>query len=75
MSDESARIDCNCEAVLGREFLTSGERQDGERVDCPRCGRDWVHICDEAEGCSWVRASRTEVQTVHPEQATLGEAA
>lgn len=47
---------CNCEAQAPGGFLTSGERQDGERWTCPSCGKVWEHICDESEGCRWERA-------------------
>lgn len=45
-----------CEASAPRGFLTSGQRQDGERWKCPDCGRVWIHVCDEAEGCAWFPA-------------------
>jgi hypothetical protein len=61
MIGPGTRAECDCEQVIGKSFLISGYRQDGERVDCPSCGRDWVHVCDEAEGCTWVRASKTEL--------------
>lgn len=45
-----------CQAALyeerGEGWMKSGHRQEGEEVTC-RCGRSFVHICDEAEGCSW----------------------
>lgn len=43
----------NCEKSAPFGFLVSGYRQDGERWTCPDCGKVWVHLCDEAEGCSW----------------------
>lgn len=45
----------SCENSAPPGFLTSGHRQDGERWVCPDCGAQWVHACDEAEGCSWER--------------------
>ena len=32
---------------------SAGTAQDGEAWTCPRCGRAWIHVCDEAEGCWW----------------------
>jgi hypothetical protein len=50
----------NCEAFdpglangTGYSYLQSGYRQDGEEWTCPACGKTWVHVCDEAEGCAW----------------------
>ena len=37
-------------------FLVSGHRVNGEVWACPVCGRRWVHVCDEAEGCAWFTA-------------------
>jgi hypothetical protein len=31
----------------------SGQAANGERWKCPKCGREWEHECDEAEGCTW----------------------
>ena len=28
----------------------------GQRWKCPKCGKLWVHDCDEAEGCAWYPA-------------------
>ena len=50
-----AHTPTDCEAAIGSSFLLSGYRQDGERVCCPGCGNRWVHVCDEAEGCRWVK--------------------
>lgn len=42
--------------------LRADRRHDPNRCDrlpefdCP-CGRTWVHICDEAEGCFYAEAS------------------
>ncbi|HXI95620.1 MAG TPA: hypothetical protein VNG04_05810 [Candidatus Acidoferrum sp.] len=52
---------CDCEAAIngskpGTDWLMGMERQDGEIVECPDCGKQWVHVCDEAEGCTWVPA-------------------
>jgi hypothetical protein len=27
---------------------------DGERARCKTCHKVWQHVCDEAEGCSWI---------------------
>jgi hypothetical protein len=37
----------------GRPSLKYGGWQDGDELTCPSCGARWVHVCDEAEGCSW----------------------
>ena len=51
---------CDCEAAIeaekGAGWLRRCTCEDGEKVSCPACGKGWVHICDEAEGCSWVPA-------------------
>lgn len=39
------------EAIHGP--LTAGTWQEGTVLTC-RCGKSWVHVCDESEGCSWV---------------------
>ena len=30
---------------------------DGRKRRCSKCNRTWEHVCDEAEGCSWVLRS------------------
>lgn len=45
----------DCEASAAPGWLTSGYRQNGERWKCPDCGRRWVHVCDEADGCQWIQ--------------------
>ena len=45
--------ECNCEAMAPVGFLASGYHQDGDTWTCPGCRRRYVHVCDEAEGCSW----------------------
>jgi hypothetical protein len=51
---------CDCEAAIEQEkgsgWLRRGTCRNGERVECSGCGRRWVHVCDEAEGCSWAPA-------------------
>lgn len=44
----------NCEASLTEKHgsLTSGYWKDGTELVCT-CGKKWVHVCDESEGCSW----------------------
>lgn len=42
-----------CEESLERTYPNHSQAEDGERWQC-ECGRVWVHICDEAEGCCWV---------------------
>lgn len=52
-----------CESAIaeaqGSDWLLSGHRQDGETIECPGCGREFVHVCTESEGCSWVPAGRS----------------
>lgn len=45
----------NCEQALtdAHGSLTSGFWQEGAVLTCS-CGREWVHVCDEAEGCCWM---------------------
>lgn len=44
-------------------FLTNPEHCiDGERARCNKCRRTWVHICDEAEGCSWECTSKARAK-------------
>lgn len=50
-----AHTPTDCEEMIGLPFLLSGYRRDGERVRCAGCGTLWVHVCDEAEGCRWVK--------------------
>jgi hypothetical protein len=33
--------------------LTASSCRDGDTVICKTCGRELVHVCDEAEGCYW----------------------
>jgi hypothetical protein len=47
-------------ARTGRGVMVDGELVthpnqciDGERARCSTCLRTWVHVCDEANGCSW----------------------
>ena len=47
----------SCDAALTLEALNNprldaGRAQDGDEWKC-NCGRIYVHICDEAEGCRW----------------------
>lgn len=43
-----------CEEKLTEKHgdLTSGHWKEGTVLVCA-CGKPWVHICDEAEGCAW----------------------
>jgi hypothetical protein len=44
-----------CEAYLAKiGKLYTGYCTDGEKVTCEQCGQVLEHVCDEAEGCSWV---------------------
>jgi hypothetical protein len=36
---------------------------DGERARCSTCKRTWVHVCDEAEGCSWTLAPKRKAKS------------
>jgi hypothetical protein len=40
------------------EFVDGGHCRDGARIRCTNCGTSWVHICDEAGGCSWNEIQR-----------------
>lgn len=43
-----------CKAEIEKTGLVFRARhKDGERWDCPQCGKTWEHICDEADGCAW----------------------
>lgn len=37
----------------GQFTINANHCVDGERARCSSCKRTWVHVCDEAEGCSW----------------------
>jgi hypothetical protein len=41
-----------CERELLRRYPGHAQARDGERWTCS-CGRHFVHLCDEASGCSW----------------------
>lgn len=43
-------------------YLISGWRQDGEEITC-ECGQRFVHVCDEAEGCSWIPIGKPDPPT------------
>jgi hypothetical protein len=43
---------------------SAGTAQDGEAWTCPKCGRKWVHVCDEAEGCCWEPDVEAEVMAM-----------
>lgn len=47
-----------CDRILKREqvesrALSNGRAKDGDGWTCT-CGRRFVHVCNEAEGCYWV---------------------
>lgn len=47
--------------ISGKQFLINGAHcVDGARARCKTCHRVWEHVCDEAEGCSWVCRSKTK---------------
>lgn len=54
-SDSGCHCEAHIERALGNGWLTRGSRKDGERVRCPWCFACWEHVCDEAEGCWWIR--------------------
>jgi transposase-like protein len=35
------------------EIRSQASAIQGQSWTCPKCGRRWVHECDEAEGCAW----------------------
>lgn len=41
-----------CEIFLKKQRPNHQQAQDGETWTCA-CGRHFVHVCDEAEGCRW----------------------
>lgn len=43
----------DCEQELEKSYPSHTQAEDGQVWQCS-CGRVWVHICDEAEGCCWV---------------------
>ena len=43
----------DCDRVLNRTYPSHAQAQDGERWRCT-CGNEFEHVCDEAEGCSWI---------------------
>jgi hypothetical protein len=45
----------SCDAEIRATGPSSLIALDGDLWACS-CGRLWVHICDEAEGCYWVPA-------------------
>lgn len=43
----------SCDAEIRKNpWALSGYRQPGDRWTCS-CGATFVHVCDEADGCSW----------------------
>jgi hypothetical protein len=41
----------------------------GDERQCPQCGRSYVHVCDEAEGCFWEPLEEGPVRMTLPEQS------
>jgi hypothetical protein len=41
-----------CESELIVQYPSHAQARNGERWSCS-CGRVFVHVCDEAEGCWW----------------------
>jgi hypothetical protein len=42
----------SCEATLKRMLPSHAQAPNGESFTCT-CGRQFIHVCDESEGCSW----------------------
>lgn len=42
----------SCDRFLNRKYPNHAQARDGERWVCT-CGKEYEHVCDEAEGCSW----------------------
>ena len=42
-----------CRSNLSIFAPSDGWAKDGETWKCPTCGEEYVHVCDESEGCSW----------------------
>lgn len=42
----------DCELVLRNFYPRQSQAQEGEIFICT-CGSEYVHVCDEAEGCFW----------------------
>jgi hypothetical protein len=49
----------SCHRLLNYNYPAHAQAQEGDRWTCT-CGKVYEHICDEAEGCSWVLASRSK---------------
>jgi hypothetical protein len=45
-----------CKSNLPIFAPSDGYAKDGEQWICPTCGEQYVHVCDEAEGCCWEHA-------------------
>lgn len=61
---KSGDSDHSCDAQLGEakkrgEVVSDFRAQGGERWTCS-CGRVYVHVCDEADGCSWWPAEQVD---------------
>jgi hypothetical protein len=54
---EAVSIAHNCDLTLRQMYPDQAQASDGEKWTCI-CGKVWVHVCDEAEGCSWEEAQR-----------------
>jgi hypothetical protein len=57
----------NCEKQLNKTNfyidhafhpVDQSQAPDGYVWDCPVCKKLWEHVCDEAEGCSWMPAPK-----------------
>lgn len=43
----------NCEDG-NRDYFVSGFHNTGDRWICPKCDKQYEHVCDEADGCYWI---------------------
>ena len=48
----------DCEKELETLYPNHAQANDGERWTCT-CGKEWIHLCDEAEGCVWIEISES----------------
>lgn len=44
---------CCSKNIEKDNYALSGFRKTGDEWECPECKKIYIHICDEAEGCSW----------------------
>ena len=51
----------DCDQQLTHQYPSQAQAQDGEIWTCS-CGRHFEHVCDEAEGCSWILATAPQTK-------------